>query len=73
MSDWPILTPKALIKILIKSDFELDRSKGSHQVFYNYKTKKRVVIPNHVKDLPKGTMLAIIKEAGLTKNDLKNL
>ncbi len=34
MSNWPSVTPKALIKILIGRGFILDRTKGSHQVFY---------------------------------------
>jgi len=70
MSNWPSVTPKALIKILIKRGFILDRTKGSHQVFYNQETLKRVIVPVHVKSLPKGALLTILKEAGLTKNDL---
>ena len=73
MSNWPSVTSKTLIKILIRHGFILDRTKGSHQVFYNQQTGKRVVVPVHTRDLPKGTMLTILKEAGLTKDDLKNL
>jgi len=72
MSDLPSLTPKALIRILVNNGFIEDRVKGSHKVFYHQESRKRVVIPCHVRDLPKGTLMAIIKEAGLNKDDLKD-
>ena len=71
MSKLPIITPKKLIKILEKLDFKLDHSTGSHFVFYNYKSKKRTIIPYHLKDLPKGTLMSILKEIGLDKEEFK--
>jgi len=41
------LTPKALIKILIKLGFSDVRSKGSHHFFFNAKTNKTTVVPIH--------------------------
>lgn len=35
-------------------------------------TKRRAVIPCHIKDLPKGTLMNILREAGISKIDLKN-
>jgi predicted RNA binding protein YcfA (HicA-like mRNA interferase family) len=32
--------------------------------------KKITVVPMHNKDLPKGTLVAILKQAGIDKNDL---
>ena len=40
--------------------------------YYLPKTKIRVVVPFHKKDLPKGTYLAILKSAGLNKEELDN-
>ncbi|MDD3978406.1 MAG: type II toxin-antitoxin system HicA family toxin [Methanomicrobium sp.] len=34
-------------------------------------TKQRVVIPVHKKDLPKGTLIEILKQAGINKDDLE--
>lgn len=34
---------------------------------------KRYIIPFHKKDLPKGTCLAILKSAGLDKEELDSL
>jgi len=51
--------------------FVLDRSKGSHRVYYNSENKRRVIIPYHKKDLPKGTLMEILKQAGISKEELK--
>lgn len=61
----PALTPEKLIKILTKHSFILDHQTGSHMVYINTTTNKRVVVPYHKKDLPKGTLLSIIKAAGI--------
>jgi len=33
--------------------------------------RKRVVVPFHKKDLPKGTLLEILRQAGISKENLK--
>ena len=73
MPKLPALPPKKLIKILGKMGFEVDRVSGSHVILYRIIDKKRVVIPCHTKDLPKGTLLEILREAGVDKNQLKDL
>jgi predicted RNA binding protein YcfA (HicA-like mRNA interferase family) len=47
-----------------------DHATGSHFVFYNSKTKRRATVPRHPKDLPKGTLFSIIREAGFNRGDL---
>ncbi|MCF8296538.1 MAG: type II toxin-antitoxin system HicA family toxin [Saprospiraceae bacterium] len=65
------LSAKKLIQILLKNGFIFKRAKGSHQVYYNEKSNKTVIVPLHGnKDLPKGTFFTIIKQAGLDKNKL---
>ena len=59
------MTPKDLEKILIKNGFVFQRQKGSHRIFYNEETKRRVVVPMHAKDLKVGTEQRILKDAGL--------
>lgn len=73
MSKLPTLTPKKLIKILQKLGFQLDHKTGSHFIFYDSKTKRRAVLPFHAKDLPKGTLLSILRQAGVAKEELKKL
>jgi len=63
------LSPKYLIKLLVQNGFVLQRTKGSHQLFYNATTGKTVVVPVHGgKDMKKGTFLAILKQAGIYLN-----
>lgn len=71
MPKLPALTSKDIIDLLLKKGFVLDRTKGSHHLFYNPVTKKRVVIPYHKKDLPKGTLIEILRQAGISKKELK--
>ncbi len=70
MSKSPAFTPKDLVKLLEQKGFTFDRSKGSHQIYYNKEKKLRAVIPMHNKDLPTGTLHAILKQAGIDKNEL---
>ncbi len=72
MAKLPNITSKELVKILKSLGFQLDHSTGSHFVFYNPKNKRRVVVPYHKKDLPKGTLMSIIREAGINKEELNN-
>ena len=73
MAKLPNITPKKLVKILKSLGFQLDHSTGSHFVFYNPKNKKRAIVSYHKKDLPKGTIMSIIKEAGISKKELEEL
>ena len=50
MSKSPSLTPKELIKLLEQKGFVFDRSKGSHQIYYNKEQKLRIEVPMHNKD-----------------------
>ena len=69
MSNTPSLTSKDIIRILKQKGFILDRSRGSHQIFLHPVTRKRAVVPMHNKDLPKGTMYSILKQAGINKDE----
>lgn len=69
MPKLPMITPKNLLKILEKHGFQVDHTTGSHFVLYAPRTKKRAVIPYHIKDLPKGTLMSILREAGITRKE----
>ena len=62
-------TPKEIVAILLAHGFELTRSKGSHHVYVNRSTGKRTVVPMHSKDLKKGTLHGILKQAGVELKD----
>jgi len=61
------LTSKKIITLLKKNGFQLDHTTGSHFIFYHPQKKLRVTVPYHSKDLPKGTLIAILKQAGISK------
>ena len=67
------MKPGDLIKILEKKGFKHVRTKGSHQIYRNYENKKMIVVPFHKKDLLKGTLEAILKQAGIKRTELKDL
>ena len=73
MSKLSNITSKKLIKVLKSLGFQLDHSTGSHFIFYNPKTKKRAVVSYHTRDLPKGTIMSILREAGITRKELEDL
>ena len=59
-----IVTGRELIKFLKKHGWQLDRISGSHYIMKNQ--QKTLTIPVHgKKDIPKGTLNNILKEAGL--------
>jgi len=70
MPKTPSLTSRKVIKILEERGFVLDRVKGSHHIYYNPDTKQRAVVPMHRQDLPIGTLLSILKQAGVDTNEL---
>lgn len=72
MSKFPAITPKKLITFLKANNFIIDHTSGSHIVLYNEIAKKRAIVPFHRKYLPKGTILAILKEAGFSKKNYLN-
>ncbi|MBU4444438.1 type II toxin-antitoxin system HicA family toxin [bacterium] len=67
------LTPQKIVKVLEKKGFVLDRVKGSHHIYYNLETKRRVVVPLHKRDLPKGTLFEILKQSGISKEELRDI
>lgn len=69
MSKIPSIKPKELARKFERLGYVKDRQKGSHLILYHPSSQKRVVIPMHLKDIPRGTLLAIIKQAGLSREE----
>jgi predicted RNA binding protein YcfA (HicA-like mRNA interferase family) len=63
-------SPQHLIKLLETHGFLLKRSKGSHHIFHNSISNITVVVPVHNKDIKKGTLLTILKQAGIDKTEV---
>ena len=56
---------KDLIQMIEKRGWQLKRVKGSHHQFSHPTLPGLVTIPHPKKDLPKGTVRSIKKQAGL--------
>jgi len=61
-----------VIKALRRIGFVVDRQRGSHLFLHNIERNISVVVPLH-KELRKGTLNNIIKRAGVTVDELKEL
>ena len=68
MSRLPVLSGHKLIKILMKNGFIPSRQKGSH-VLLRHPKKRSIVVPLH-KEIDKGTLIEIIRQAKLSRKDL---
>lgn len=77
MKRLPILSSDELLKILKQKGFQYapKRGKGSHIALckVNNEGKKLLVIVPKRKEIPKGTLLAIIDQAGMTKEEFLDL
>ena len=61
---------RKIIKRIKRFGFEFDRqAAGSHEIWYNSASNKYTTIPNHSKDMPEGTLRAILREAGITPQE----
>ena len=62
------LTPKEFIRLIKKNGFVRQKSNnGSHQKFYNAERNITLIVPVHAKEFKKGIEMALLKQAGLTK------
>ena len=73
MSEAPRISGREVVKALKKIGYEQDRQKDSHIVLRQKASPhRRVTVPDH-KEVAKGTLRAIIREAGLTVDEFKDL
>ncbi len=74
MGKLPVLSGREVIKALRKIGFEPARQKGSHIVLVRMvsDSKRAVVVPNH-KEIDPGTLLEIIRQAGLKREAFEKL
>lgn len=73
MSKLPVLAGKELCKILKKIGYFIDHQTGSHIILRNENPPhRRLTVPNH-KEIAKGTLRSVIRQAGLTVKGFKEL
>lgn len=73
MSALPVVEGREVVNALRKVGYELDRQRGSHMILrQNAPPHRRLTIPDH-KEVAKGTLRMIIRQAGLTVEEFRNL
>jgi len=69
----PVVSGRDAVKALQKIGYEADHQTGSHMILRRATPPhRRLTIPDH-KELAKGTLRAIIREAGLTVDEFAAL
>ena len=71
MSRLPVCSGTDAVKVFRKLGYEVDHQSGSH-IILRQPSGRRLTVPNH-RELAKGTIRALIREAGLTKEQLVEL
>jgi predicted RNA binding protein YcfA (HicA-like mRNA interferase family) len=70
MTPLPPVKPEAVIRALERAGFVVERVKGSHHALkHPDKPHLHVTIAFHRKEVPRGTLRAIIRQAGLTTEE----
>ncbi len=70
MPKLPAVKPREIIKFLERNGFVLDHVSGSHHIYYNQSSKRRAVVPHHNREIPRGTLVSLLREAGFTREAL---
>jgi predicted RNA binding protein YcfA (HicA-like mRNA interferase family) len=63
---------RELIRFLLRQGYHKARQTGSHLIL-EHPTRNTLVIPVHAGDLPKGLFLKILKDAGFTPAEFRQL
>lgn len=72
MPKLPSVKSRQVIRFLEQNGFILDHTSGSHYIYYHPSSRRRAVVPQHNRDLPKGTLMSLLREAGFTREELIN-
>jgi len=71
VSRLPVCSGVDAVKAFAAAGYTVDHQTGSHIILRHLQTR-RLTVPNH-RELAKGTLRALIREAGLTKEEFINL
>lgn len=72
MTRLPVVSGRDLVRALRMMGFELDRQKGSHMILFRAEAPTTVTVPDH-RELDRGTLRAILRQAGITPDELAKL
>lgn len=73
MSRLPVCSGRDLVKALARFGYQKDHQRGSHIILRHVRPPhRRITVPDH-RELAKGTLHAILREAGLSPEELRKL
>ena len=73
MPKLPVVSGIEVVKALAKIGYDIDHQTGSHMILRQREAPhRRLTVPSH-SELAKGTLRAIIREAGLTVEEFSGL
>jgi len=71
MSRLPVCSGAEAVKAFCRIGYEVDHQTGSH-IILRHPSGRRLTVPNH-REIAKGTLRALIRGAGLTKEQFSQL
>lgn len=70
----PALRPREVLHALEKAGFLVHHTTGSHRIpKHPHHPERRITVPFHNRDLKRGTLHSIIRQAGLTVEEFEKL
>jgi predicted RNA binding protein YcfA (HicA-like mRNA interferase family) len=71
----PVLKGRDVLRALRKAGFFVDHIRGSHHILVHHHDPEHAIsVPVHAgKDIKKGTLKAILEQAGLTPEEFRKL
>lgn len=69
----PAYKAREVVKILKKLGFEEKRQTGSHLIMFHPQRKRIIPVPIHAKDLKRGLLKGIIKQAESSEEEFLEL
>jgi predicted RNA binding protein YcfA (HicA-like mRNA interferase family) len=73
MTKLPVVSGRQLVKAFAKVGYLFDHQQGSHMILrHHLPPHRRLTVPDH-KEIAKGTLKNILRESGLTVEELVQL
>ena len=72
MAKLPALRPREVVRFLENNGFVpiALREAILSSIIYHPASRRRAVVPKHNRDMPKGTLLSLLREAGFTREEM---
>lgn len=73
MSRLPSVTPRQAVAALKRAGYEDHLQKGSHLYLWHDNSRRMTCVPMHPGDFHRGVLKRILKQAGLTEEQFREL